>query len=172
MKITACVVTVPSWVMQRIDMQGWVWGIINSTVNFVPRAGVLSTSTQVKSWPLSMSFINLALLHTFPRQQFMSPMLTKLIFDVSTPVKGSCEGEAYEVMGWGCKMEKRWGHHVAASEPFTSLIWHVTLFLWVASLQPEAREVAFPNCTAWSTGNASCLMGRGSALCCASEKGI
>ena len=48
------------WIAKDWHAGWWVWRLIGTTISFVPRAGVMSTSIHLSSQPLSMSFIHLA----------------------------------------------------------------------------------------------------------------
>jgi len=170
MKIKAGVVAVSSRRLQRIGVQGGDEGW--STPLFVlsrePDRRVHLHICQASAAPheLHSSGFSFTPPHSkgfcLPYRQGLS-----LTYQPDAPLKGNCEGEADEVMGWGQKMEEKERHRVAAKELVTSQTWHITLSRWVA----QPRAVAFPSHATWSTSSASRPMGGGSALACASEEG-
>lgn len=125
---------------------GWSWRVIDTTVYFVPRAGVMTASTHLSSPGLSAwaSLIWL-LLCSSPQQRLISPILMRVVFDISTQYP--CQGQLWRRGLWGHglghKMEKKQRHRVAAKKLVISQIWHVTLSPRVAQSAATAQSCGF-----------------------------
>lgn len=122
---------------------GWVWRVVSTNFYLVPWAGVMSTSTHLSSLshPAWASFIWL-LLHFFPQQGLTSPILTRLVFDISTPYP--YWGQLWS-RGLGGHRLRPWNGEETETLCCCQGAGYLACNVVLHNLQPHPRTVTFPS---------------------------